>query len=162
MRAELRRIREAYDRTPALSARRFRGAVRLLEIIAAQLATISQQRLLASSQEDPPPVSGAKAFIRAHADKRVSVGQTAAHVHLSRCYFCKVFKRATGMTFTQYLTCVRVEHAQELLSDSAARVTDVALHAGFTSLSQFHRAFRRTTGMSPTAYRDSRRAGGSA
>jgi len=47
-------------------------------------------------------------------------------VPVSRHYFCKIFKQAMGLTFTEFLARVRVENAKKLLSDSRLRVTDIA------------------------------------
>jgi AraC-like DNA-binding protein len=83
----------------------------------------------------------------------VTLRQTAAHVHVSRHYFCKIFKQASGITFTEFVARVRVDKTKGLLSDPRLRITDVADGAGFTAISQFNRAFRRYAGSSPTAYR---------
>jgi AraC-like DNA-binding protein len=74
-------------------------------------------------------------------------------VHVSRHYFCKIFKQTTGITFTGFVARVRGEKAKRLLSDPRLRITDVADSAGFSSFSQFNRVFHRYAGNSPTAYR---------
>jgi AraC-like DNA-binding protein len=74
-------------------------------------------------------------------------------LNISVFYFCKVFKKATGLTFTEYLSKVRVLKAQTLLENPHARVAEVAFAAGFQSLTHFNRIFRKLTGHSPTAYR---------
>ena len=109
--------------------------------------------LLAAQRHEPPSVTQAKNFVHAHAGERVTLRQTATHVNVSSHYFCKVFKQATGITFTEFVARVRVEKAKGLLSDPRLRITDVADSAGFNSISQFNRVFRRYAGNSPTAYR---------
>ena len=64
-----------------------------------------------------------------------------------------MFKRATGMTFTEYLSFVRVAKSKQLLANPQKRISEVAYEAGFSSLTHFNRMFRRITGQSPTAYR---------
>ena len=85
--------------------------------------------------------------------EQITVGQTARHVHLSRYHFCKVFRKATGMTFTQFMSRVRIENAKDLLSDPYPCVSEVARRTGYVSISQFNRAFRRWTGQSPGKWR---------
>jgi AraC-like DNA-binding protein len=67
-----------------------------------------------------------------------------------------VFKRATGLTFTDYVARSRVESVKRMLLNPHTRVSEAAYAAGFQSLSQFNRVFRRVAGESPTAYRDRR------
>ena len=85
--------------------------------------------------------------------QHLSLAEIARHVHTSTFHFCKTFKRATGMTFTQYLSMVRIAKAKKLLANPQARNTEVAYEAGFASLTHFNRMFRRITGQSPTDFR---------
>jgi len=59
----------------------------------------------------------------------------------STFYFCKLFKRATGLTFTDYVARVRVEKAKPLLLDRDRRVSEIAYDVGFQSLTHFNRVF---------------------
>jgi AraC-like DNA-binding protein len=162
VRARLSQLERAYFRTPAVSEKQLQGAVRLLTILAAQLAEAADRYLLAARKDEPPAVTQAKFFAHAHAGEAVTLSQTAAHVHVSRHYFCKIFKQATGITFTEFVARVRVEKAQALLSDRRLRMSEVADRAGFNSISQFNRVFRRYAGTSPTAYRGALRRAASA
>lgn len=72
---------------------------------------------------------------------------------MSAFYFCKVFKGATGLTFTDYIARARIEKTKQLLLNPHMRVSEAAYEAGFQSLSQFNRVFRRIVGESPTTYR---------
>jgi len=56
-------------------------------------------------------------------------------VHVSPFHFCKIFKRATGMTFTDFVNRARVEKARKMLMCPEARITEVAYDVGFQSLS---------------------------
>jgi AraC-like DNA-binding protein len=133
------RWKRAYFSTPVVRDKEFNAAVRLLEIFARQLAEHANGRLIAVRRSDPAPVARAKTFVRAHAGAKV--------------HFCKVFKKAARVTFMEYLARVRVEHAKRLLADRVLQVTGVADRAGFGSISQFNRVFRKYTGASPSEYR---------
>ena len=82
----------------------------------------------------------------------------AKELHLSRFYFCTLFKRSTGVTFTEYLTRVRIERVKELLVNPNLRISEIAFQAGFQSLTHFNRTFLKLTGESPTEYRQRFRA----
>jgi AraC-like DNA-binding protein/ligand-binding sensor protein len=155
MRGDLRRLERAYLQTPVVTPKQLAGATRLLAILAAQLSDFAHRRLLAPAKDEPQPVVRAKAFVREGIGERIILRDAARHVNLSRNYFCRVFKGATGMTFTEYVARVRVEKATELLASHQWRIGEVADRAGFSSISQFNRVFRRYTGNSPTAHRAS-------
>ena len=76
-------------------------------------------------------------------------------MNTSTFYFCKLFKRATGLTFTDYVARVRVEKAKALLLERNRRVSEIAYDVGFQSLTHFNRIFRKIVGQSPTDYRNS-------
>ena len=61
---------------------------------------------------------------------------------------------AEGVTFTDYVARARVEKTKQLLLNPNVRVSEAAYEAGFQSLSQFNRVFRRVEGQSPSAYRE--------
>jgi AraC-like DNA-binding protein len=73
---------------------------------------------------------------------------------VSTFYFCKMFKKATGLTFTDYLGRLRVEKAKNLLLNPHLRVSEIAYTVGFQSLTHFNRVFRKLTGESPTDFRE--------
>jgi AraC-like DNA-binding protein len=96
----------------------------------------------------------AKAYIAGHYGDPVDLDEMARVMHVSTFYFCKMFRKATGLTFTDYLGRVRVERAKNLLLNPNLRVSEIAYTVGFQSLTHFNRIFRRTTGEAPTAFRD--------
>ena len=109
--------------------------------------------------EEMPAVTKARAFIVERHAEELSLSAVAGAVNMSSFYFCKTFKKATGMTFTDYLARVRVEKVKNLLLNPHKRVSEAAYEAGFQSLSQFNRVFRRIAGEAPSAYRDRLHAG---
>jgi len=94
-----------------------------------------------------------EAFLAESHEGHVSLKEVAAQVNLSPCHFCAVFKKQTGVTFSQYRTRKRLEKARELLLDAERRVSDVAFDSGFESIPYFNRAFRRWFGCSPSEFR---------
>ena len=102
---------------------------------------------------EPESVKRARLFITGHLTEPMALEEVSRHAGVSPFHFCKVFKRATGMTFTEFVNRARVEQAKRLLLKPQARITEVAYDVGFQSLSQFNRSFRRVTASSPTEYR---------
>jgi AraC-like DNA-binding protein len=100
------------------------------------------------------PDRRAKAYIAGHCGDALSLDETARAMHVSTFYFCKIFKKATGLTFTDYLGRVRVEKAKTLLLNPHLRVSEIAYTVGFQSLTHFNRIFRKITGEAPTVFRE--------
>jgi AraC-like DNA-binding protein len=98
-------------------------------------------------------VRNAKSFIHQHLAEPMSLEAVASAVNVSPFHFCKLFKRATGLTFTDFVNRARVEKAKRMLMKPAARITEVAYDVGFQSLSHFNRSFRRIADESPTEFR---------
>ena len=96
-------------------------------------------------------------FLSAHYLEDLSVQTVAADVNLHPSYAMDVFRKSFGLTIIEYLTNLRVAHAQQLLVTTDQNVLTVALESGFGSLSQFYVAFKRLCGLSPREYRESLR-----
>jgi AraC-like DNA-binding protein len=109
--------------------------------------------VIGRSDAEPHAVATAKQFVQAHVEEPITLEQVVQHVHVSRFYFCKLFKKATGMTLTDYVTRVRIEKAKSLLVDPSRRISEVVFAAGFGSIPRFNSVFKRLVGMPPTEYR---------
>jgi AraC family transcriptional regulator len=97
----------------------------------------------------------AAAYIDEHLAESISLAVLADLVGLSACYFCRAFRQSFGMPPQRYQLAKRVERAKTLLAKHAASVTDVGLSVGYNDASAFCTAFRRVTGLKPSAYRRS-------
>ncbi|MFO8027375.1 MAG: PocR ligand-binding domain-containing protein [Opitutales bacterium] len=157
----LKALEEAYFQTKVFDERQYQAMLRLLATFAEHLASISHSvEAPATGQPrtglDPgesPLVGNAKRFIQDRYQQRISLDEAARAVNASTRHFCKVFKQATGRTFTDYLARVRVEKAKNLLQNPHLRVSEIAFETGFDSISQFNRSFKRITGLAPTRFR---------
>ena len=70
-----------------------------------------------------------------------------------RSYFCKQFRKTTGMTFHRYLNYYRVSVACQLLADAKLPLSVVADRVGFACQKNLSRLFREVLGMTPTQYK---------
>ena len=150
----LKALEEAYFQTKVLDETQYGAMLRLLATFAEHLATISNsiEPKLLDKPEDPV-VSRAKKYIRERFQEKITLDEASQAVNASTRHFCKVFKQATGMTFTDYLARTRVEKAKQLLQNPHLRVSEIAFETGFESISQFNRSFKRITGKSPTQFK---------
>ena len=148
--SDLRASREA---SPRMSAEKLNAVKTLLEMFAQYLAECGQRSLLEEAGQRSPLLQKIETQFAAQGDQAVTVRELADSLHISPCYFCKLFRKQTGLTFTEYRTQLRVEAAKRLLLNRNMRISEVAFEAGFDSIPYFNRVFRRLVGCSPTQFR---------
>ena len=146
-------LREAYFSTRILSAKQHEAMVKLLAIFAQHISLLSNQIVVRQENAEPPVIARAKQYIQEHQAEDMSLGQVAKAVNTSTFYFCKMFKKITGINFTDYVSRVRIEKAKNLLLNPNLRVSEIAYEVGFQSLTHFNRVFKKILGQSPTDYR---------
>lgn len=83
----------------------------------------------------------------------LSLDSVSEILNMSPSYFSVLFKRCTGVNFIDYVTDLKIKAAQDLLRDPLRSAAEIAQMTGYESASYFTRAFKRKTGMTPTAYR---------
>lgn len=84
--------------------------------------------------------------------RKVTLDEVAGQFDLSKFYFCKYFKDATGQTYAVYLNQVRLDHAKQLLAQRRS-VSDACYESGFENLSYFIQFFRKATGETPGRFK---------
>lgn len=150
---DLRRVEEAYFQSRVLEGDRYEAMVRLLWIFSQHLSGVAEQIALTTHDKEPEVVRNARRFMEDNAAESISLADVAQAVNVSSYYFCRVFKKATGLSFTQYLSRLRVERAKNLLLNPNRRITEVAYDVGFESITHFNRVFRQIAGQSPSQFR---------
>jgi AraC-like DNA-binding protein len=145
--------RAAYFETPVISQKKMDSIAFLLSTFADHLSMKSNQIAVQTENAEIPVITNAKKFIEEHHSEQLSLGQVAQAVHTSVFYFCKLFKKATGINFTEHVSRVRTEKAKNLLLNPNLRISEIAYEVGFQSLTHFNRIFKKIAGESPTEYR---------
>jgi len=146
-------LREAYFGTKVVAPKQHNSIVKLLGIFAQHLSMVSNQIIVQQANAELPVITRAKEYIRQNQTEELSLGLVARAVNTSTFYFCKLFKKATGLNFTDYVSRVRIEKARNLLLNPNLRISEIAYEVGFQSLTHFNRVFKRISGESPTEYR---------
>ena len=153
LKVDLTQAEEAYFHTRVIGPKQYEAMVRLLTIFAEHLSMVSNQLVVQQDNAEPQMIARAREFIIEHQAEDLSLAEVAKAVNCSTFYFCKMFKKATGLHFTEYLARVRIEKAKNLLLNPNLRISEIAYEVGFQSLTHFNRVFRRLVGQSPTEYR---------
>jgi two-component system response regulator YesN len=99
-------------------------------------------------------VEEAIAYISGHLDSpELSLEWVAGHIKLSPSYFSKIFKEATGVAFTTYVSNLKLEKARDLLFDTDLTIQEIALKAGFHAPAYFIKQFKARFNYTPSEYR---------
>ena len=151
---DLTKLEDAYFHSRFLAPQQYAAILKLLETFAKHLSLLANQIVVQAEESESPLVRRARAYILANQADPIDLAKVAHAMHVSTFYFCKIFKKATGLTFTQYLSRVRVEKAKKLLLNPHLRISEIAYNVGFQSLTHFNRVFRQVVGQSPTEYRE--------
>lgn len=89
-----------------------------------------------------------------YSDQNVTIDGIASDLDLSSAYVSTLFKKATGISFSQYLLEYRLNKAKELLESTGEKVKEISETAGFGTYNNFAKAFRKKFGVSPSDYRN--------
>jgi AraC-like DNA-binding protein/ligand-binding sensor protein len=146
-------IRKAWEKNPLIPPEKYNAIVRLLTFFADQLSALSNQLMTEKSNAEPPLVLRAREYIDKHKTEELSLTDVAKAAGASVFHFCKVFHKATGLKFTDYVARVRLADARNRLLNPTLRISEIAYDVGFQSLTQFNRTFKRVFGQSPTEFR---------
>ena len=94
----------------------------------------------------------AKQYAKEHLKEEISLEKIEGELNISRNYFCCLFKEATGETFWDYITRIRVEKAKELLGTNMKNY-EIILEVGYENPSYLSKVFKKYVGLTPTQYR---------
>src|SRR5690606_26589552 len=95
----------------------------------------------------------AKQYMLEHYRETCSLQSASSVIHVSPNYLSNLFKKETGISYTNYLTQIRIEKAKALLQGTKMRMTEIADAVGFDNSSYFTVEFKQVTGQSPREYR---------
>jgi AraC-like DNA-binding protein len=118
-----------------------------------RLSAAEFEKSSSRNRAEPVEIWKTRKFIEEHSDHELSLSRVAKAVNIHPNYLSERFKQVTGMNFVEYVARTRFQKACQLLHDGGLRISEIAFAAGFQSLSQFNRVFKKFSGTSPTLFR---------
>ncbi|WP_141504633.1 response regulator [Paenibacillus luteus] len=92
-------------------------------------------------------------YINKNLNMEIKLDDLAQKVYLTPNYLGYLFKETMGVSFTEYITGRRMEHAKKLLAEPGSRVNEVALKIGYKNPHYFSKVFKEQTGLRPSDYK---------
>jgi AraC-like DNA-binding protein len=115
--------------------------------------THEHKKTTPNHRAEPVEIWKARRFIEQHSGDELSLSKVSKAVNISTNHLSEKFKQVTGVNFVDYVARTRFEAARDCLLNSNRRISEIAFAAGFQSLSQFNRVFKKLSGKSPTEFR---------
>ncbi|OZG70170.1 hypothetical protein BTA51_27225 [Hahella sp. CCB-MM4] len=84
----------------------------------------------------------------------LSIDKIACYVGLHKNFAMSLFKKVMGVSLLEYITGLRVRHAEKMLINTNDNITSIAFASGFSSLTRFYEVFGKYYGDSPQRYRN--------
>ncbi|WII36726.1 response regulator transcription factor [Paenibacillus thiaminolyticus] len=98
-------------------------------------------------------IEQARAIIHERFHLPLAMEEVAGVVHLSPYYFSKLFKQQAGVTFTDYITQLRISRACQYIEENKLSLKEICYQVGYRDPNYFSRVFKKVTGAAPTEYR---------
>ncbi len=108
------------------------------------------------SESDIAKIIPALNYIDMNSSRHITLHDVAAVSNLNTSYFCRLFKKATGSSFVNYLNFVRICKTEQALANSLKSIAEIALDEGFSSTAYFNKVFKSYKGCTPTEYKRSK------
>ncbi len=130
-----------------------------VELIQSEIKRIFSLALEFRKQQANPERSVTLQQARAYVDDHftnpdLKMSDVADNFNISPSHFSTIFSQEIGVTFRDYLSKLRINHAKTLLRTTNLQCSEVAYHSGFNDSHYFSYAFKKKTGKTPQQFRD--------
>ncbi len=124
------------------------------------LYTIAHKYIASSKQLSQVPnyhLNKISIYINDNYQNAITLNDLSTSFGLNPAYLCRLFKKETGHTFTEFLNNIRIEKSIELLLTTNQSISQVGTAVGFNSQSYYCRQFKKLIGISPSEYRSTKK-----
>lgn len=93
-------------------------------------------------------------YIQDNFYKDITLHHLSQKYFVSTSYLCQLFKKGVEMTFTEYISALRINHACEQLKHTDLHIYKIGENVGYSDYFYFSKIFKKVTGKSPSQYRE--------
>jgi two-component system response regulator YesN len=123
----------------------------LLEELSAGVYT-HQIPFVDASFEGPDSFLAIMNYLNTHYEQAITLKSVAEDLHLNASYISQLIKAETGLTYTQYITELRIGKAKELLTHTKLSLAEISEAVGFNDYFYFIKKFKKEVGVTPGKY----------
>lgn len=98
-------------------------------------------------------ISSIKEFLKENIYSNITLIDICKKFNMSKSYLCHLFKAETNIGIAKYYSNIKIEKAKEMLFLGSNTITEISDILGYTSVHNFSRAFKQSTGISPTQFK---------
>lgn len=120
-----------------------------MELIRATMESIARE----NKEKDIRPIRVVKKYIEENFMNEITLIQLAELVNMNASYLSSMFKKETGMTYSEYLIHCRLDKARHLLVETNMSISEVAWNSGYQEARYFSKQFSKQVGLKPSEYR---------
>ena len=147
-----RRLLSEYRKLPFYDKQAIAGAGKILRVFSEFTGKVSEETG-AGNEEAEDRINKALGLVNAGIKGGIKAYEVAKACGVSRWYFLHLFKRKTGMSFTNYVKRMRLEKAKTLLSSTGQKISSIMEETGYVNENIFYLAFKKYTGTTPGKFR---------
>ncbi|MBP1989106.1 AraC family transcriptional regulator [Paenibacillus eucommiae] len=112
----------------------------------------------AREKSDDQTIRDIMHYMEDHLNMKVSLAEMSESLHLAKTKLKELFKKKTGTTIMAYFSNLKINRAKVLIREDSKNFTEISGMLGFSSVHHFSKAFKKTTGTSPSEYAKSVKA----
>ncbi|MGL5311941.1 MAG: helix-turn-helix transcriptional regulator [Peptostreptococcaceae bacterium] len=106
-----------------------------------------------SNKSFNPYIRKAIEYVHENYNQDITIESLCNDLSINKCYFCSLFKKYTGNTFSYFLNHFRVEKSKKLLLNTDMNLFNIAISVGFNNQNYYSMVFKKYTDKTPSEYR---------
>jgi two-component system response regulator YesN len=111
-----------------------------------------QQMVAMESDSESLLLKKISLYIYEHSNQDLSLKKVAEHFHYNYSYLSNLFSKQKQISYTEYVTTMRIEKSKELLRKGKMNISEIADMVGYADVSYFSKVFKKMTGSTPSEY----------